>query len=80
MMHWFDRQLLDYEPKAADQVPLLMRMKKDQVALEKAILSGDTDLGQYSAGLAFCQVPDITENRLYCSVSNGLYCSASNRL
>ncbi|KXJ28267.1 vacuolar protein sorting-associated protein 16 homolog [Exaiptasia diaphana] len=37
-------RLLDYEPKAADQVPLLMRMKKDDLALEKAILSGDTDL------------------------------------
>jgi len=41
-MHYF--KLLDYEPKAADQVPLLMRMKKDDLALEKAIISGDTDL------------------------------------
>lgn len=39
-------QLLDYEAKAADQVPLLMRMKKDDLALEKAIMSGDTDLGK----------------------------------
>jgi len=37
---------LDYEAKAADQVPLLMRMKKDDLALEKAIMSGDTDLGK----------------------------------
>ncbi|XP_031556502.1 vacuolar protein sorting-associated protein 16 homolog [Actinia tenebrosa] len=37
-------RLLDYEPKAADQVPLLMRMKNDELALEKAIMSGDTDL------------------------------------
>lgn len=37
-------KLLDYEAKAADQVPLLMRMKKDDLALEKAIMSGDTDL------------------------------------
>ncbi|XP_032222411.2 vacuolar protein sorting-associated protein 16 homolog isoform X2 [Nematostella vectensis] len=37
-------KLLDYEPKAADQVPLLMKMNKDKVALEKAVQSGDTDL------------------------------------
>jgi len=37
-------RLLDYEPKTADQVPLLMRMKKDELALQKAIESGDTDL------------------------------------
>ncbi|CAH3134241.1 unnamed protein product [Porites lobata] len=37
-------KLLDYEAKAADQVPLLMRMNKDDLALEKAIMSGDTDL------------------------------------
>ena len=43
---FFLRQLLDYEAKAADQVPLLMRMKKDDLALEKAIMSGDTDLGK----------------------------------
>lgn len=39
-------QLLEYEPKAAEQVPLLMKMKRDQLALEKAIESGDTDLGE----------------------------------
>ena len=38
-------QLLDYEPRSADQVPLLMKMKYDELALEKAIESGDTDLG-----------------------------------
>ncbi|KAM7426322.1 Vacuolar protein sorting-associated protein 16 [Porites harrisoni] len=37
-------KLLDYEAEAADQVPLLMRMNKDDLALEKAIMSGDTDL------------------------------------
>ncbi|XP_077865888.1 vacuolar protein sorting-associated protein 16 homolog, partial [Saccoglossus kowalevskii] len=36
--------LLDFEPKAAEQVPLLMRMNRDTVALNKAIESGDTDL------------------------------------
>ncbi|XP_028391423.1 vacuolar protein sorting-associated protein 16 homolog [Dendronephthya gigantea] len=37
-------RLLEYESKAADQVPLLIRMKNNQLALEKAIESGDTDL------------------------------------
>lgn len=40
-------QLLNYESKAEDQVPLLIEMKKNQLALEKAIESGDTDLGKY---------------------------------
>ncbi|KAJ3040033.1 hypothetical protein HDV00_011482 [Rhizophlyctis rosea] len=37
-------RLLDYEPQAANQVPLLMSMKEDEIALVKAIESGDTDL------------------------------------
>eukprot|EP01118_Nematostelium_gracile_P020450 TRINITY_DN9916_c0_g1_i1.p1 TRINITY_DN9916_c0_g1~~TRINITY_DN9916_c0_g1_i1.p1 ORF type:complete len:794 (-),score=201.81 TRINITY_DN9916_c0_g1_i1:37-2124(-) len=36
--------LLEYEPKAADQVPLLISMGQDETALAKAIESGDTDL------------------------------------
>lgn len=39
--------MLDYEPRAADQVPLLMSMQEDELALIKAIESGDTDLGNY---------------------------------
>ena len=39
-------QLLDFEARAAEQVPLLMKMKRDQLALTKAIDSGDTDLGE----------------------------------
>ena len=38
-------KLLDYEARAADQVPLLMRMSKDELALQKAVDSGDTELG-----------------------------------
>ena len=38
-------QLLDYEPRAADQVPLLMSMQENELALNKAIESGDSDLG-----------------------------------
>jgi vacuolar protein sorting-associated protein 16 len=37
-------KLLDYEPRAGKQVPLLLDMKQDEVALVKAIESGDTDL------------------------------------
>ncbi|KAJ3299233.1 hypothetical protein HK104_009629 [Borealophlyctis nickersoniae] len=37
-------KLLDYEPQPANQVPLLMSMKEDELALTKAIESGDTDL------------------------------------
>ncbi|KAF2138840.1 uncharacterized protein K452DRAFT_255746 [Aplosporella prunicola CBS 121167] len=36
--------LLNYEPRAGKQVPLLLDMKEDTIALDKAIESGDTDL------------------------------------
>lgn len=36
--------LLEYEPKASEQVPLLMKMNRNELALLKAIDSGDTDL------------------------------------
>ena len=37
-------KLLEHEPLATDQVPLLISMKEDELALHKAIESGDTDL------------------------------------
>ncbi|KAK8154377.1 vacuolar protein-like protein sorting vps16 [Phyllosticta citrichinensis] len=37
-------ELLDYEPRAGKQVPLLLDMKEDTIALDKAIESGDSDL------------------------------------
>lgn len=37
-------ELLNHEPRAAKQVPLLLDMEEDDLALEKAIESGDTDL------------------------------------
>ncbi|KAG6888102.1 hypothetical protein C0995_010667 [Termitomyces sp. Mi166 len=37
-------KLLDHETRASDQVPLLLTMKEDRLALEKAVDSGDTDL------------------------------------
>eukprot|EP00743_Colponemidia_sp_Colp-15_P004235 GILK01004569.1.p1 GENE.GILK01004569.1~~GILK01004569.1.p1 ORF type:complete len:820 (-),score=138.43 GILK01004569.1:154-2613(-) len=36
--------LLEHEPKGSDQVPLLLSMQEDELALRKAIDSGDTDL------------------------------------
>jgi hypothetical protein len=40
-------KLLDHEQHASDQVPLLLSMKEDRLALVKAVDSGDTDLGQW---------------------------------
>ncbi|PWN25197.1 hypothetical protein BDZ90DRAFT_234397 [Jaminaea rosea] len=37
-------RLLDHEPRAVDQVPLLLKMSQDRRALEKSVESGDTDL------------------------------------
>ncbi|KAI5986106.1 vacuolar assembling sorting protein VPS16 [Pisolithus albus] len=37
-------KLLDHEPRASNQVPLLLTMKEDRLALLKAVDSGDTDL------------------------------------
>lgn len=36
--------LLDYEFRAAEQVPLLLRLGEDDRALDRAVESGDTDL------------------------------------
>lgn len=40
--------LLDYEPRASEQVPLLTSMGEEERALVKAIESGDTDLVYFS--------------------------------
>jgi len=40
-------KLLDYETNASDQVPLLLSMKEDRLALLKAVDSGDTNLGLF---------------------------------
>lgn len=36
--------LLDHEPSARDQVPLLLDMQQEELAMQKAVMSGDTDL------------------------------------
>lgn len=38
------QQLLNYEPRAEEQVPLLITLHEDELALVKAVESGDTDL------------------------------------
>lgn len=43
-------QLLEYEPRSGEQVPLLLKMKRSKLALSKAIESGDTDLGEQGVG------------------------------
>ncbi|KAJ5745853.1 Vps16 N-terminal [Penicillium odoratum] len=40
-------QLLNHEPRAGKQVPLLLKMEEDELALDKAIESGDDDLVNY---------------------------------
>ena len=40
-------KLLDHETHASDQVPLLLTMKEDKLALLKAVDSGDTEPGKY---------------------------------
>jgi len=39
--------LLEHEPRAALQVPLLLRMDQLELALTKAVESGDTELGMF---------------------------------
>ncbi|KAK5122098.1 hypothetical protein LTR85_004344 [Meristemomyces frigidus] len=40
-------ELLEYEPRAGKQVPLLLSVGEESIALDKAIESGDTDLVFY---------------------------------
>lgn len=40
-------KLLNHEPRAGKQVPLLLNMEEDELALDKAIESGDDDLVNY---------------------------------
>lgn len=54
-------QLLDFEARSGEQVPLLLKMKRSQLALSKAVESGDTDLGEcVSPAHLTCQVDDVT--------------------
>ena len=55
-------RLLDYETKASDQVPLLLSMQEDKLALAKAVESGDTDLGKKPMYDAAREVTDVQCN------------------
>lgn len=49
-------QLLDHEVHARDQVPMLMEMDKVDIALDKAIESGDPQLSTlYKCCTCMCQ-------------------------
>lgn len=50
---WSLFQLLEFEPRSGEQVPLLLKMKKSPLALSKAIESGDTDLGTHTFAYKF---------------------------
>lgn len=54
-------QLLEYEPRSGEQVPLLLKMKRSKLALSKAIESGDTDLGEQGLGEGKSGAPGLSE-------------------
>lgn len=60
------KQLLDHETKASDQVPLLLTMKEDRLALNKAVDSGDTDMGMFSSPSLLPLVDLDTKYTTYC--------------
>lgn len=53
-------QLLDFEARSGEQVPLLLKMKRSQLALSKAVESGDTDLGECLLAPPVCQLDGVT--------------------
>lgn len=57
----FTPQLLEYEPRSGEQVPLLLKMKRSKLALSKAIESGDTDLGEQDLGEGKARVPESSK-------------------
>ena len=50
--------------RAAEQVPLLLQMKEERIALVKAIDSGDTDLGERLQPPTSCVADDTSVPRL----------------
>lgn len=53
-------QLLDFEARSGEQVPLLLKMKRSHLALGKAVESGDTDLGECPAPAPICRLGQMT--------------------
>lgn len=56
---WSLFQLLEFEPRSGEQVPLLLKMKKSPLALSKAIESGDTDLGKHTFTYIFQNLQNL---------------------
>ena len=50
----FCPQLLEYEPRAPEHVPLLLRANKEELALQKAIEIGDSKLSKMSVLTNIC--------------------------
>ena len=67
-------QLLDFEPRAAEQVPLLMKLKKNKHALKKAVDSGDADLGTSPQYLSFPKQNQAILEVYWCSCKVLDYC------
>lgn len=55
---FFVLQLLDFEPRSGEQVPLLLKMKRSHLALNKAVESGDTDLGEFLLSIGILLTPN----------------------
>lgn len=67
---WSLFQLLEFEPRSGEQVPLLLKMKKSPLALSKAIESGDTDLGTHTFTYSF---QNLVENMLKTAVLHKIF-------
>jgi hypothetical protein len=48
--------LLEYESSSAEQVPLLLSMQQEELALTKSIESSDTDLGKINTKLVYLTI------------------------
>lgn len=68
-------QLLEYEPRSGEQVPLLLKMKRSKLALSKAIESGDTDLGEQGLGEGRVGVPGLSMGQDWTPPPISLYLS-----
>lgn len=55
-------RLLQFEPKASKQVPLLIKMKEDAEALGKALASSDPDLSQSKINRIACVLQTSDNN------------------
>ncbi|OAD57104.1 Vacuolar protein sorting-associated protein 16 like protein [Eufriesea mexicana] len=77
-------KLIDYEPRAHQQVPLLLTLGEERAALHKAVESGNTDL-VYTVILHFREnmpLSDFQMSIMHCPLAMALYikyCQSHNR-